>query len=124
VFRPTKTLEWAGITACATGVGFAIWARRTLGRNWSGGPQIKDGHELVTAGPYRLVRHPIYTGILLAILGTLIGSARVRELVILAVAVPGVCIKFSIEEKLMLRQFPQAYPEYKRRTKALIPFVL
>lgn len=120
----SASAEWAGVALCAAGVAFAIWARRALGRNWSGNPTIKEGHELIVAGPYRLVRHPIYTGILVAVFGTLLGSAKVRDLFILAFAVSVVCLKVRIEEKLMLRQFPAAYPDYKKHTKAIIPFVL
>ncbi len=123
VFFPTYAGKAAGVAVCAAGVAFAIWARRTLGTNWSGNPTIKEGHELVEAGPYRLVRHPIYTGILFAMAGTGIGSGQVRHLVILGFALVVLCAKLRIEESLMLRQFPQAYPGYMRRTKALIPFV-
>lgn len=116
--------EWTGIAVCAAGVAFAIWARRTLGTNWSGNPTIKEGHELVQGGPYRYVRHPIYTGILLAVLGTGIGNGRVKDLVVLAFIIVTLSVKLRLEEALMLRQFPQAYPEYRKRTKAIIPFVL
>jgi protein-S-isoprenylcysteine O-methyltransferase Ste14 len=124
IFRPTESVIWVGIAVCAAGIAFAIWARRTLGRNWSGAVTIKEGHELITRGPYRIVRHPIYTGLLVGVMGTLIGTGRVREVMILCAAVPAVWMKLSVEEKLMLRHFPEAYPEYKRRTKAIIPFVL
>lgn len=124
IYPPSPAKELAGIAICAAGVALAIWARRTLGGNWSGGPTIKEGHELVTAGPYRLARHPIYTGFLLAIVGTALGSGKPRDLIILAVALPALWIKLSIEERLMTRQFPREYPDYKKRTKALIPFVL
>ena len=115
---------WIGIGICAAGVAFAIWARRTLGRNWSGNPTIKEGHELIETGPYRFVRHPIYTGILVASVGTAVGVTRVRELVLLVFVAVSLWLKLKIEESLMTRQFPQTYPEYKRRTKALIPYIL
>jgi protein-S-isoprenylcysteine O-methyltransferase Ste14 len=124
VFRPAEPVVWIGIAVCAAGLAFAIWARRTLGRNWSGAATIKEGHELITRGPYRFVRHPIYTGLLTGVAGTLIGSGKVRELVILAAAALAIWAKLSVEERLMLRQFPEAYPEYRRRTKAIIPFVI
>ena len=124
VYRPSAVVEWTGIATCAAGVALAIWARRTLGKNWSGNPTIKVGHELIVSGPYRFVRHPIYTGFLVAIVGTLIGSGKVRDLVVLALGLVGVSVKLKIEESLMMRQFPEAYPEYRKRTKALIPFVL
>jgi len=95
-----------------------------LGSNWSADPSIKEGHELIERGPYRLVRHPIYSGFLLALAGTGLGSGRVMHLYIVGISLMGMCLKLRIEESLMLRQFPQAYREYMRRTKALIPFVL
>ncbi len=116
--------EVAGLIVCAAGVAFAIWARRTLGRNWSGNPTIKEGHELVTRGPYRFVRHPIYTGMLLAAAGTALGHGQVLDLVLLLVALVVVWLKSRVEERLMLRQFPQEYASYRRRTNALIPFLL
>jgi protein-S-isoprenylcysteine O-methyltransferase Ste14 len=112
-----------GILLCAAGIAFAIWARRKLGANWSPVPSIKQEHELVTAGPYRLVRHPIYTGMWFALLGS--GFAvSVAWLAGLAVASVIFARRIPIEERLMMRQFPTAYPEYVRRTKAIIPFVL
>ncbi len=124
LYPATEALKWTGVAVCAAGVGFAIWARRTLGTNWSGSPTIKEGHELVEAGPYRYVRHPIYTGILVAVLGTGIASGQARHLLILAVVSALLWVELKVEESLMLRQFPQSYPDYRRRTKALIPFLL
>ncbi len=124
VIAHSDASEWTGIAVCAAGVAFAIWARRTLGTNWSGNPTIKVGHELIQGGPYRFVRHPIYTGILLAVAGTVIGNGRVKDLLVLAFVLVIVFVKIRIEEGLMTRQFPQAYPEYRKRTKAIIPFVL
>lgn len=107
------------LTFC--GVALAVWARFFLGRNWSGSPSLKEDHELVTGGPYALVRHPIYTGILVAVFGSsLAGPAWFILFVFL-------CFMFvrriGIEEKLMLETFPQHYPDYKKRTFALIPWV-
>jgi protein-S-isoprenylcysteine O-methyltransferase Ste14 len=120
----SATCEWTGIMVCALGVALAIWARRTLGRNWSGTPTTKEGHELIEVGPYRLVRHPIYTGIIVALLGDLIGSGKVKELIVLIYASVAIWLKLRVEESLMKSQFPQAYPEYMKRTKALFPFIL
>jgi protein-S-isoprenylcysteine O-methyltransferase Ste14 len=124
LYFPTPPYRAAGVIICAAGVAIAIWARHTLGTNWSGTPTIKEGHELAERGPYRLVRHPIYTGILLAMIGTGIGSAQTKHLFIIGLAVAILWTKLRIEESLMLRQFPQTYPDYMRRTKALIPFVV
>ncbi|HZZ59287.1 MAG TPA: isoprenylcysteine carboxylmethyltransferase family protein [Opitutaceae bacterium] len=113
----------AGLALTFAGLAFAIWARRVLGTNWSGNPTIKVGHELIETGPYRLVRHPIYTGLLLAAFGTLLAPARVADLYGFAAAVVLLYCKLRVEEAFMLRQFPDAYPEYRRRTRALVPFL-
>jgi protein-S-isoprenylcysteine O-methyltransferase Ste14 len=120
----TPTTEAVGVVICAAGFAFAIWARRTLATNWSAEPTIKEGHELITAGPYRLVRHPIYTGILVALLGTELVGGRVKNLFLVLFAVVILYVKLRIEESLMMRQFPQAYADYKARTKTLIPYVI
>jgi protein-S-isoprenylcysteine O-methyltransferase Ste14 len=112
-----------GILLCAAAVAFAIWARGAIGANWSPVPSIKQEHELVTAGPYRFVRHPIYTGMWFAMLGSAF-AASLAWLAGLAVASVIFAYRIRIEERLMMRQFPAAYPAYRRRTKAIIPFVL
>ncbi len=114
-----------GTVLCAVGLGFSIWARRILGTNWSANPTIKEGHELITTGPYRLARHPIYTGLLLALFGTLvIAGGEVRGLIFFIIVAVGLHFKSRIEERFMMQTFPDAYPAYRRRTKAIIPFVL
>ncbi|MBU6142132.1 isoprenylcysteine carboxylmethyltransferase family protein [Patescibacteria group bacterium] len=115
-------LGW--IAACLTmlGVLFAIWARIHLGRNWSSVPTAKEGHELITSGPYRFVRHPIYTGILFAAFGAaLTGSLFGIGIFILVCAI--FLRRISKEEHIMLGLFPNTYPGYQTRTKRLIPFV-
>lgn len=103
------------------GIGLAVWARLHLGRNWSSSPNMKVGHTLVTSGPYQLIRHPIYTGVLTAILG----SALVNSLwfIILAFASFVFVRRVRKEEGYMLNLFPNEYPEYKKHTWALIPYV-
>jgi protein-S-isoprenylcysteine O-methyltransferase Ste14 len=124
LFARTDTTRVIGIALCAAGIAFAIWARRVLGTNWSGNPTIKQGHELIRRGPYALVRHPIYTGLLLAVFGSAFGRGRLQDLVLVIYAFVCIGVKSRIEETLMLRQFPLDYPEYRKRTKALIPRVL
>ncbi len=112
-----------GTVIVACGLGFAVWARVHLGRNWGMPMTLKDEPELVTSGPYGLVRHPIYTGILTAVVGT----ALVIDLIVLIVAVIlGAYFVYSarVEEKNMIAAFPAAYPAYRARTKMLIPLVL
>lgn len=114
----------SGLALTACGVLFAAWARVTLGRNWSGMVTVKSHHTLVTQGPYRLVRHPIYSGITLAMLGTALAVGEIGALAGVAIAIVGWRLKYPIEEKFMVEQFGAQYVEYRRHTKALIPHVL
>ena len=124
LYNPSRPLEIFGLVLCAGGIAFAIWARNILGTNWSAQPTLKENHELVMAGPYRHIRHPIYTGLLLAIFGTVIASGRIFDFIVLAYLLIDTHFKAQIEESLMLRQFPDTYPAYQKQTKAIIPFVL
>jgi protein-S-isoprenylcysteine O-methyltransferase Ste14 len=90
----------------------------------SGRVTIKEQHELIQNGPYAIVRHPIYSGFLLAILGTAIVHGELRGLLALPVAVVGWTLKLRLEESFMAQQFGTAYLDYKRRVKALVPFVV
>lgn len=113
----------AGIALCTLGVGLALWARLSLGRNWGMPMSRKENPELVTGGPYAYVRHPIYGGIILAMIGSALGQSPfwLAPLVLI-----GGYFVFSArrEERLMTEQFPQAYADYRRRTKMFIPFVV
>jgi protein-S-isoprenylcysteine O-methyltransferase Ste14 len=115
---------WAAAILCATGLAFALWARVTLGRNWSGIVTLKEGHELVEHGPYRFVRHPIYTGILTMFFATALALGHLSGFAGALLTFASFWIKLRDEEKLMLRQFPDRYAAYRRRTKCIIPFVL
>lgn len=105
------------------GAAFAIWARLTLGSNWSGRATVKADHELVTHGPYAVARHPIYTGLLVAVAGTALNVGQWRGILALIVIVLSLMIKMSQEERLMMETFPAAYPAYRQRVRALIPGV-
>jgi protein-S-isoprenylcysteine O-methyltransferase Ste14 len=109
---------------CITGLLIAIWARTTLGSNWSSSVTLKQDHELVTRGPYGLVRHPIYTGVLFMLLSSALMSGRLGAIAGLPFGFVGFWIKLRQEEALMMRQFPADYPKYKAHSKALLPFVL
>jgi protein-S-isoprenylcysteine O-methyltransferase Ste14 len=112
-----------GVALCAFGIGLAIWARAHLGRNWGMPMARMESPELVTSGPYAFVRHPIYTGMLTAMLGSTFGES---PLWLVPLVLFGIYFVYSArnEEKLMLEQFPEQYPEYMSRTKMLVPFVL
>jgi protein-S-isoprenylcysteine O-methyltransferase Ste14 len=112
-----------GLLLFALGLGFAIWARRVLGRNWGTPMSRKDEPELVTSGPYHLVRHPIYSGILVAGVGTAVALSWVW---MIAVALAGVYFAYSaaVEERYLTEQFPDTYPQYRRSTKMLVPFIV
>jgi protein-S-isoprenylcysteine O-methyltransferase Ste14 len=105
------------------GVGLAIFARVYLGRNWGMPMSRKAEPELVTRGPYAFVRHPIYTGIILAMVGSAIGESIIWALPLVLFA-PYFIYSARREEELMREQFPAQYPDYMRRTKMIVPFVL
>ena len=112
-----------GAIVFAAGIATAVWARIDLGRNWGMPMTRKSEPELVTSGPYRLVRHPIYTGLLAALLGTALVT-NLLGLVIVAVLVAYFYYCASVEERNLTVTFPAAYPAYRSRTKMLVPFVL
>jgi len=117
-------LPWIGVWIVAAGVAFAIWARTTLGGNWSGSATLKAGHTLTRVGPYRLVRHPIYTGILTAMLGTAIASGFLHSILAVPVCILCYWLKIQTEEGLLISQFGQDYVQYRKEAKALIPYLL
>lgn len=120
----TPATQITGILLCATGVALAIWARHTLGTNWSGIVTVKQDHTLIRSGPYHYVRHPIYTGIILAAAGTFLAVLPTLQGVIsLLFIFLGFGLKSRLEERFLTREFPDEYPRYRRQTKALIPFV-
>lgn len=119
-----EALAWSGVVLCIAGLAFCIWARFTLGRNWSGVVTLKGGHELITSGPYALVRHPIYTGLLTMFVGTVIVLGHVAGIIAMPFVFGSLWIKLRYEERLMLKQFPNEYAGYQQRVKRLIPFIL
>jgi len=104
------------------GLVIAVWARIVLGSNWSSRVTLKENHELIQRGPYRVVRHPIYSGLLLMVLGTALLAGRTGGFFALLISFIGLWIKLRQEEILLTKHFPE-YAAYKSRTKALIPFV-
>ena len=109
---------------CVAALLFAIWARLTLGRNWSGVlASVGENHELVVAGPYKYVRHPIYAGFLIAMLATAVTIGTLASYLAVAIGLVAFLLRIGLEEALMLSQFPEAYRAYQKETAALIPFV-
>jgi len=113
-----------GLLLALAGIGFAFWARNTLGSNWSGRVTIKEDHELVTRGPYSLVRHPIYTGALLGFSGSALALGHVGGLFSVAIMLGIFTHKIRLEERVMGKHFGDRYTEYRRKTKALLPFFI
>ncbi len=121
---PLAALRVAAAILCICGVGFCFWARAILGRNWSGSVTLKENHELIVRGPYRLVRHPIYTGLLAMVVATAIQQGHIGGIIGLILISVSLWIKSSHEEEVMRKQFPNQYPAYRERVKRIIPFIL
>jgi protein-S-isoprenylcysteine O-methyltransferase Ste14 len=115
---------WIAVALVVLGLGFSIWARVVLAGNWSGWVTVKEGHELIQRGPYAHIRHPIYTGVLLALLGSGLAAGQLRGLVAFVIAFAGLFFKLRTEERVMQREFGERYSAYRARSWALIPFLL
>lgn len=125
VLASHPALAGLGIALTAGGAAFAIVARLYLGRNWSATATIKENHEIVRRGPYALVRHPIYTGQLVAVAGTAIVFGEIRDLLALALVLVGFWLKVRSEERLLMSNFGDRYAAYRREVRgAIIPYVL
>jgi len=111
-----------GLALFGIGLGCAVWARLHIGRNWGTPMTRKFDPDLVTSGPYRFIRHPIYSGILLAGVGTAIGL-NWQWLIAVGLAAIYFVYSATVEERYMSEQFPDSYPTYKRATKMLVPFL-
>ncbi|HTP39255.1 MAG TPA: isoprenylcysteine carboxylmethyltransferase family protein [Steroidobacteraceae bacterium] len=122
--RSTVQGFWIGAALTVAGLLFTAWARVVLGRNWSGIVTVKEGHELITSGPYRLVRHPIYTGLLLAFTGSAIARAEWCGVLAVALVFAALWRKLRNEERWMREQFGAAYDAYSQRVSALVPGLL
>lgn len=112
---------WMAVGITAAGVALAIWARWHLGTNWSGVVTLKEGHELIRNGPYRLIRHPIYTGILIALAGTAVMIGEVRGLLAVVAAWLSFYIKARREESFLSQEFGPAFDEHQRHTGMFLP---
>jgi len=114
-------IGWLGAWLTLAGVLFAIWARITIGKEWSGEVQIKEGHQLIRSGPYAHIRHPIYTGLLIAVMGTAFAVDEYRALLGVLVIYIGFARKAKKEESFLAAQFGSAFDEHRRRTGFFLP---
>src|SRR5271165_1493586 len=121
LYAPNFWTQALGIAITAAGLAFALWARAYLGTNWSSAVTVKVGHELVRSGPYRWVRHPIYSGMILAMLGTALVRHQVRGFVAVVLLYVSFTIKSRIEEQAMTATFGPEYAQYASTTGAIIP---
>jgi protein-S-isoprenylcysteine O-methyltransferase Ste14 len=123
VLEPSMATAYVGLGVTVAGLAFAVLARFYIGKNWSALIQVKEGHELIQTGPYGLVRHPIYSGLMLATLGTAIAYGELSGFIgfILVVAAWG--YKSRLEEAAMAEQFGAQYEKYRSQVKGLIPFI-
>lgn len=112
---------WLAALITALGLLFTVWARVHIGRNWSGVVTIKEGHELVDSGPYALVRHPIYTGLLVAFIGSALARGDWRAVLAVLVAWAALWRKLRLEERWLTERFGEQYVAYCRRVPALVP---
>lgn len=124
IISNTLTSAIIGSLITILGLTICIWARTTIGRNWSGSIVLKKNHELVTNGPYKFIRHPIYTGMITMMIGTSIYYGYTSIFLATILAFVGFVLKSRQEEKLMIKHFGKRYINYKKRTKAIIPFLI
>jgi protein-S-isoprenylcysteine O-methyltransferase Ste14 len=115
--------NWVLFGICAAGFVFCWWARLYLGKLWSGWITKKEGHHIVDTGPYRIVRHPIYTGLIASVFATALMNGTLIALVGAAIMTLGFWIKARLEERFLREQLgPEAYDGYRRRVPMLVPF--
>jgi protein-S-isoprenylcysteine O-methyltransferase Ste14 len=114
IFAAGSALTWVGVA-------FAIWARYHLAQYWSATVALRAGHQLIRTGPYSRIRHPIYTGMLMAVFGTVLAIGRYRGLVTFALVLAGFIWKSKREEKLLAGQFGEAFEEHRQRTGFFLP---
>jgi protein-S-isoprenylcysteine O-methyltransferase Ste14 len=120
----TRVMEWLALCIGAAGFAVAFWARILLGREWSSQVTLKEDHRLIVAGPYAVVRHPIYSGLLLAMLGTALAGGELRMYLAVGVIFGAFWYKSRLEERLLVSAMGDRYVEYQQHTYALIPGLL
>lgn len=121
-FAPASpTIGKLGVTVAVVGIAFAIWARWHLGENWSAAVTLKEGHELISSGPYRYIRHPIYSGMLLAFVGTALALGEYRALISVCIVLVAFYTKAKKEELFLTQEFGEKFREHSRRTGMFLP---
>lgn len=115
---------WSGAAIEAAGLVFSVWARRHLGKNWSQAVTVKQDHELIATGPYSVVRHPIYTGLLTAFAGSAVARGEWRGLLAVALVFAALWHKLKLEEKWMRSEFGESYETYSQKVAALVPYIV
>jgi protein-S-isoprenylcysteine O-methyltransferase Ste14 len=123
IFPASEATNFLAVALTWAGLLFSIWARAILGRNWSGTVTLKENHELISTGPYRFVRNPIYTGMLLAGMGGAIAIDTLPAGVGYAIVFAALVRKSVIEQRMLTAHFGAAYNEYRSRTKLLVPYL-
>jgi protein-S-isoprenylcysteine O-methyltransferase Ste14 len=123
LFPVTVPIALVGLLAVLMGVAFSIWARLILGGNWSNRVTVKENHTLVRSGPYRIVRHPIYSGILLGMFGSALQRGGIRCFAGVLICALSFWLKTRAEEHFMVQSFGEQYLQYRHRVKALAPFI-
>jgi protein-S-isoprenylcysteine O-methyltransferase Ste14 len=118
-----RYLMWVGVAIQAAFLLLAVWARRVLGRNWASAVRIGEGHELVQSGPYRILRHPIYTAIIGMYVGSAIASSEYHALLALAMIVIAYLRKAGLEDGILLGAFGEKYAQYRKHSWALVPLI-
>jgi protein-S-isoprenylcysteine O-methyltransferase Ste14 len=121
--EPSDVVGAAGLVVTFLGLSFAVWARLQLGRNWSSVVTVKEDHQLIRRGPYAIVRHPIYTGLLLGFLGIALITGEIGGLLGLIILFVAFWLKSRTEETFMQQQFGAEYRQYQQDVKGLIPFI-
>jgi protein-S-isoprenylcysteine O-methyltransferase Ste14 len=124
ILPPSPLVEFSGVLLVTLGAGFAIWARKHLGSYWSANVTIKDKHRLIRTGPYRLVRHPIYTGLLTALIGTVIVIGQWHALLAVGIALIAMIRKIRLEERWLGQHMGEEYRRYQAETRALVPLIV
>lgn len=120
-YAPSAVAFWIGAAITLAGLLFCVWARLHLGANWSRSVTIKQGHQLITSGPYGIVRHPIYTGLLTGFIGTAVAVAQVRGIISFVLILIALWLKWRLEEKWMREQFGPVYADYACHVPAVVP---